>query len=50
MVGDNWVADIEGAKNAGIDQAFLSKKVSPNNSFIPTYQITSLMDLIDAIR
>lgn len=50
MVGDNWVADIEGAKNAGIDQAFLSKKVSPNNSFIPTYQITSLMDLIDVIR
>ena len=47
VIGDNFLADIEGAKNAGIDQVYfcLSKSTQENLSFIPTYTITHLSEL-----
>lgn len=49
MIGDNWAADIEGARNAGIDQVFFNPNLdrivsapSPNSQ---TFYIQSLKEL-----
>jgi putative hydrolase of the HAD superfamily len=44
MIGDNYIADIEGAKNANIDQIFYNlKEEGPNKT--ATYTITNLLEL-----
>jgi len=48
MIGDDQEADIEGAKNAGIDQVFFN----PDNKevkIIPTYEIKNLAELIQML-
>jgi putative hydrolase of the HAD superfamily len=44
MIGDDVVADIEGAKNAGIDQVFFNPNGKPIH-FTPTLEITSISEL-----
>ena len=51
VIGDNFEADIAGAKNAGIDQVYFN----PNPSavplpFTPTYQITNLMQICNLVE
>lgn len=45
VIGDNFVTDIEGAKNAGIDQIFYNPKGAEIGSFRPTFEVASLLDL-----
>ena len=47
IIGDNFLADIEGAKNAGLDQIWFctSGSVPTDLSFKPTYTITQLIEL-----
>lgn len=47
VIGDNFLADIEGAKNAGLDQIWFctSGSVPTDLSFKPTYTITQLIEL-----
>ncbi len=47
VIGDNFLADIEGAKNAGIDQVYFCPQgvTKEKLSFIPTYTITHLSEL-----
>ena len=44
MIGDNYIADIQGAKNAGIDQVFLNLKEHDVNK-TATHTITNLQEL-----
>jgi len=50
MIGDSFEADIQGAKNAGIDQIFYAphQDVS-SNSFSPTFVAKKLEDVIDIL-
>ena len=44
MVGDDEINDIQGARNAGIDQVFYNPdKMIP--AIAPTFEITSLLEL-----
>ena len=47
VIGDNFLADIEGAKNAGLDQIWFctSGSVPTDLPFKPTYTITQLIEL-----
>ena len=47
VIGDNFLADIEGAKNAGLDQIWFctSGSVPADLPFKPTYTITQLIEL-----
>lgn len=46
MLGDDIAADIEGARNIGMDQVYVNhKNIEP--PFKPTYTITSLKELED---
>jgi len=55
MIGDDWEADILGARNAGIDQVFfeatekrldqLSGRKEVRHNYTPTFTIEKLMDL-----
>ena len=45
VIGDNWEADIFGAKNAGIDQAYYNDGRKTNLPFEPTYHIYCLSEL-----
>ncbi len=47
VIGDNFLADIQGAKNAGLDQVWLCPlgNIPAEMSFAPTYIITQLADL-----
>jgi putative hydrolase of the HAD superfamily len=47
VIGDNFLADIEGAKNAGIDQIWFcpSGNVPKEIPFTPTFLITNLSEL-----
>ncbi len=50
VIGDNFEADILGAKNAGIDQVYYNPYPSAEPlPFAPTYQITNLHELIPII-
>ncbi|MBN1158548.1 MAG: YjjG family noncanonical pyrimidine nucleotidase [Bacteroidales bacterium] len=44
MTGDDAEADVEGARNAGIDQVYFNPYEKPV-SFTPTYEISSIRDL-----
>lgn len=47
VIGDNFEADIVGAKNAGIDQVYFNPNPSTEPlPFTPTYQITDLRELL----
>lgn len=45
MIGDNFQADIVGAKNFGIDQIYLNSNPTVALPFSPTYQISCLREL-----
>lgn len=45
MIGDNFDADIVGAKESGIDQVWYDLDHVEKREFIPTYKIDSLYDL-----
>ncbi len=45
MIGDSFESDIVGAKNCSIDQVWYNLKMEKAQSFKPTYQITSLLEL-----
>ena len=52
VIGDNFLADIEGAKNAGLHQVWFCTSASPDKlalPFTPTYTITQLTDLKDIL-
>jgi putative hydrolase of the HAD superfamily len=49
MIGDNFRADIAGAKNFGIDQSYYSSEPDQTLPFLPTYQISSLIELKDIL-
>ncbi len=45
MIGDSWEADIEGARQSGIDQLWLNPDDAPPAGFTPTYTVQSLQDI-----
>ena len=45
MTGNDPEADVEGARNAGIDQVYFNPYKKPV-SFAPTFEINSIRDLI----
>ncbi len=47
LIGDNYDHDIIGAKNAGIDQVFFNRDGIENLEHKPTYEIKSLIELLD---
>ena len=52
VIGDNFLADILGAKNAGLHQVWFCTSASPDKlalPFTPTYTITQLTDLKDIL-
>jgi putative hydrolase of the HAD superfamily len=49
MIGDNFEADIEGAKNAGIDQLYYNPKGQAPISFNPTHTVTSLSEIMSIL-
>ena len=49
MIGDNWDADIVGARDAGICQAFYNVEGRTPLPFRPTYELRSLLDLLKYI-
>lgn len=38
MIGNDWITDIEGAKNAGIDSVYLHTNISPQDTIIENVQ------------
>ncbi|MDL2224265.1 YjjG family noncanonical pyrimidine nucleotidase [Bacteroidales bacterium OttesenSCG-928-M06] len=49
MIGDSWDADIQGAKNAGIDQIWLDLGYEKQGNFTPTHRIKSLIEIQDIL-
>lgn len=47
MIGDNFNADIAGARGVGMDQAYYNHRPYVRLPFRPTYEIFSLRDLMD---
>lgn len=45
MIGDNYVTDITGARNAGIDQIWLNLKGKSIPNFEPTYSVKALDEI-----
>lgn len=45
MIGDNWDADITGAKESGMDQVYYNFNRHEQLPFNPTYTINSLIEL-----
>ena len=45
MIGDNFDADIAGAKNADIHQIYVAPDEMPNLPFSPTYVVQSLLEI-----
>lgn len=51
VIGDNFDADIVGAKNAGIHQAYFCPRLASQSlPFKPTYQITNLMQICNIVE
>lgn len=51
MVGDSLTSDVQGGINFGIDTCWYNPNKVPNNTeFKPTYEINSLMELIDILE
>ena len=48
MIGDDLEVDIQGARNFGIDQAFLNRDGVTHNDPV-TYEFTSLLTLQDIL-
>ncbi len=47
MIGDSLDADIKGAKNSDIDQAWLDLGIEKTNGFTPTFHVRTLLELKD---
>lgn len=47
MIGDSLSSDIQGACNIGIDSIWFNPLNEPRSNIIPTYQISSLNQLIE---
>ncbi len=45
MIGDSLDADIKGAKNSDIDQAWLDLGIEKTNGLIPTFHVKTLLEL-----
>jgi putative hydrolase of the HAD superfamily len=45
MIGDTLDADIEGAKNAGLDTVYFNPMKEPGGAIVPTYTIYQLSEL-----
>jgi len=47
MIGDDWGADILGARNVGVDQVYYNPKmrIDRRHNYAPTYQIDTLMKM-----
>lgn len=63
MIGDDWDADIIGARNFGIDQVFLTytemalfvlngknEEATPRHNYKPTYTVDSLLELKEILK
>lgn len=51
VVGDSLTSDIKGGVNFGIDTCWFNRKKETNNQNVsPTYEIHSLLELIDIIK
>lgn len=51
MIGDSLTSDIQGGINAGIDTCWYNPHHKTNNSAaVPTYEIHSLMDLLEILK
>lgn len=48
MIGDNFNSDILGAKNSGIDQVYFNPD-GRDNGYVPTYEISNLLELSDIL-
>lgn len=46
MIGDSWEADIEGARNAQIDQLWLNPNKLKPHKFKPTYTVGTLNEIM----
>ncbi len=49
MVGDNWNADINGARGAGMDQVFFNLYAKNDLPFRPTYVIENLKEILSIL-
>lgn len=49
IIGDNWKADIEGARNSNIDQIWLNRNGDNVVGFEPTHIVKSLKEIIDIL-
>lgn len=43
MIGNDWISDIEGAKNFGIDSVYLHTNISPQNTVIEDVQASLII-------
>ena len=48
MIGDDWEADILGARDYGIDQAWLKNGIGHHN-YTPTYTLDKMTDLLSIL-
>lgn len=48
FIGDNLIADIQGAKSVGMDQVFYNPEKKFHNE-TPTYEITDMKELVDLV-
>ncbi|NDW18095.1 noncanonical pyrimidine nucleotidase, YjjG family [Dysgonomonas sp. 216] len=49
MIGDNWISDITGARNSGIDQMWYAPNEYNKTDFEPTYVIKELSEAIEIL-
>lgn len=49
MIGDNWDADIAGAKGVGMDQLFFNHSFREELPFLPTYSVNNLKEIIEIL-
>ena len=49
VVGDNFAADIAGARGAGIDQCFCDPSGEAPAAFVPTYRVRRLNELLQVL-
>lgn len=49
MIGDSWVNDIYGARNAGMDQIYFNRLHDVNDAFKPTYEVDNLQEIMNIL-
>ena len=50
MIGNDWVSDIEGAKNFGIDSVYLHTNISPRDTIIENVQANLIFEDCDLYK